>query len=269
MNALGYSLYMSSFEEQKAMFEKLEAKEAFVFTSFHIQEEMEDLENYVQTTREINKWMKKRGFRIIGDVSPKTLKAFNTTTLFEFAQMIQLDLLRLDYGFEKEEILEIAKAYPICFNASTVDPELVKEIQSIGTEVYGCHNFYPRPETGLDDQLFQPINATLHALGIPIIAFIPGDLSKRGPIHEGLPTLEKHRDLLPYVALVELIQTYKVDTVLVGDLSLTTQQQELMSNYLSTGVISLPVVFEEKYKDLYNQTYTIRVDSPYTNMRLQ
>ena len=49
------------------------------------------------------------------------------------------------------------------------------------------------------------------------MAFIPGDGEKRGPLYEGLPTLEKHRNMRPLEAYLELVQECDVDKVLIGD----------------------------------------------------
>ena len=51
------------------------------------------------------------------------------------------------------------------------------------------------------------------------MAFIPGDGEKRGPLYEGLPTLEKHRYMRPLEAYLELVQDCGVDKVLIGDIS--------------------------------------------------
>ncbi len=48
------------------------------------------------------------------------------------------------------------------------------------------------------------------------MAFIPGDGEKRGPLCEGLPTLEKHRNMRPLEAYLELVQDCDVDKVLIG-----------------------------------------------------
>lgn len=44
----------------------------------------------------------------------------------------------------------------------------------------------------------------LKEMGIKLAAFISGDRTRRGPLAKGLPTLEAHRDLPPYVQYHEL-----------------------------------------------------------------
>ena len=63
-----------------------------------------------------------------------------------------------------------------------------------------------------------------------------GDGEKRGPLYEGLPTLEKHRNMRLLEAYLELVQDCGVDKVLIGDISGSLESvQEIAS--ASRGVI--------------------------------
>jgi hypothetical protein len=268
-NKFGISLYLSSFDTQRDMLEQLLGSEYFVFTSFHIQEELNNLDHFKSKTKQMCKWLNDKGFRIIGDVSPKTLQFFEYNNIISFANDMHLDVLRLDYGFNDEEILKIAKEFPIAFNASTVDEALVKKVIQVESDVFALHNFYPRPETGLDDLLFNTFNMKLNDLGIKVMAFIPGDEVKRGPIFEGLPTLEKHRQLPPYVAFLDLAINHNIDSIFVGDIKISDIQLNLIKKYMKDGIINIPVKFDQNYQYLEDQIFTIRVDSPRSIMRLQ
>ncbi len=48
-------------------------------------------------------------------------------------------------------------------------------------------------------------------------AFVPGDAKKRGPLFQGLPTLERHRNWSPFAAAIDLLATGSVDAVYIGD----------------------------------------------------
>ena len=50
------------------------------------------------------------------------------------------------------------------------------------------HNFYPRPETGLDAHWMQKKNEWLKQYGLKTAAFISGNGKLRGPIFAGFPT---------------------------------------------------------------------------------
>lgn len=269
LNQLGLSVYLSTFDIQREMLERFEGRGYYVFSSFHIQEEFNSMEDYCIKAKEICKWLRERQFRIIGDVSLKTLEFFKYNSILEFAKDMEIDVLRLDYGFSVEEILAIAKEYPISFNPSTEDEILAKKILETGAEVFALHNFYPRPETGLDPEEFRSINHKLRDLGIKTLAFIVGDEMKRGPIYEGLPTLEEHRNIPPYIAFLDLATNYEVDGIFVGDVKISETQGNLITDYIRERIVNIPVEFVPNYEYLYEQVFTIRPDSPKAMMRLQ
>ena len=268
-NKFGISLYLSSYDTKRDISERFQGSEYYVFTSFHIQEELNSISDYLKKAKVMCKSLNEKGFKIIADVSLKTLHFFAYDNVIQFAKDMHIDVLRLDYGFSDEEIISIAKVYHIAFNASTINYELVEQLIKNGCKVFAFHNYYPRPETGLDDKMFNNINQKLRKMGVKILAFIPGDEIKRGPIFEGLPTLEKHRFLHPYIAFLDLLSNFKIDSVFVGDIKISDIQFELIENYLTDGVIQIPAHLHKAYQYLYNQIFTIRVDSPDKIMRLQ
>src|SRR5699024_12146026 len=79
------------------------------------------------------------------------------------------------------------------------------------------YNFYPHTDTGMGWTDFKRKNWMLKDYGLRTQAFVPGDALKRFPLYEGLPTVEKHRGVSPYVAAVELIHVANVDDVFIGD----------------------------------------------------
>lgn len=267
MSNLSFSVYVSAFARQKPMLEQMAGTNTLVFTSFHIQEEFDD--NYTAAATKMCCWLKDAGFRIMGDVSPKTLRTFSKTSITDFAADMNLDILRLDYGFELDEIIAISRQYPIAFNASTVDLTAARRIAEAGGQVYAMHNFYPRPETALDDAQFTVINNNLTSLGIKVLAFIPGDEDKRGPVFEGLPTLEKHRRFPPYVAYMDMAVNFRLRDIFIGDMQLSMRQLQLIRHYCQTGIISVPAELALQHHNLYDQVFTIRPDSPLTVKRLQ
>ncbi|WP_353893103.1 MupG family TIM beta-alpha barrel fold protein [Proteinivorax hydrogeniformans] len=265
-NSLGFAVYVSTFEQQKPILEKLTGSNAYVFTSFHIQEEFNN--SYTLKAKQMCSWLSKKGFAIMGDVSPKTLEQFGHDSILDFAQHMGLSALRLDYGFDKEEIIKAYDKFSIIINASVEDSSIV-EVVSPKQEVFAMHNFYPRPETGLDSEQFDSINQGYKKKGGKVLAFIPGDDVKRGPLYEGLPTLEKHRYISPYEAYLDLAINYKIDGICVADVRLSNRQLELIQSYISKGVISIPTQLTLEHEYLYDTVFTIRLDSPKSVKRLQ
>ncbi len=267
INTLGRSVYLSSFDKAKDNLGDLDLEGSFVFTSFHISEEFGA--DYCQRAREMCRWLADRGVKIIADVSKKTLTQFEQPNILNFSKEMGISVLRIDYGFSVEEIMEIARHMPVAVNASTEDNHIAREIVAQGGTVYAIHNFYPRPETGLDEEFFQTINKRLQKEGVRVLAFIPGDETLRGPIFKGLPTLEKHRHVLPYVAYLDLVKNFTVDGVILGDQGLSSVQQNLIGSFIKTEVMDLPAELDKEAEWVYGQVYTVRPDSPSWLARFQ
>lgn len=263
-NPIGLSVYISTFDQQKEMLKNRIGSEGFVFTSFHILEEVD--EAYPDKAVQMCDWLHENRFSIIADVSPKTLEYFNEQDLVSFAKKMHIDVLRLDYGFTDDQIKVISEEFPLVYNASTMD---MGALITTGQQIYVMHNFYPRPETGLDEKLFRSINDKLLNDSVEIMAFIPGDEEKRAPIKAGLPTVETHRNLPPYLAYLDMVQNHKIDHVFIGDVRVSERQLELIEAYQKSGIIQIPVQLIEQYMSLDQQTFTIRIDSPQGLMRLQ
>ena len=131
------------------------------------------------------------------------------------------------------------------------------------------HNFYPRPETGLDDSCFGKLTERLQNMGIKVLAFAPGDTILRQPLFERLPTLEKHRYLPPSVGVIELKQRYRVDGIFIGDPGLSVTEYKHIDTFFREGCVEIPAYLQEKYKNLYGRIFTCRVDSPSWIIRFQ
>jgi len=259
-NSLGFSLYLSTFAGQWSTLAGWTGTGAPVFLSLHISEEFDD--TYCRRAEEVCRTLASNGFRIIADVSRKTLTQFGCRDLVELAGHLQLWALRIDYGFSEAEMAAMAEKMPIVLNASTVSAAAARRIGNAGAEVFAMHNFYPRPETGLDGDYLLEKTRELQQCGLKVLAFISGDTLLRGPVFEGLPTLEEHRSVLPSAAFADLVIHYGMDGVFVADPGLSEQEQQRMRRLCREGIVSVPAVLEPEYEDLYERVFTCRVDSP-------
>ncbi|MEY8352449.1 MupG family TIM beta-alpha barrel fold protein [Lachnospiraceae bacterium 54-53] len=255
----GRSVYVNGFDSMRESLSGL--SRGLVFTSFHISEEFGP--DYCSKAREMCRFLVKQEYEIIGDVSKRTLEAFSSGDILTFAEEMGISILRLDYGFTAQEIRAIAGRIPVAVNASTRDHRLACEIAARGGSVYAIHNFYPRPETGLDEPFFRSVNQTLQDAGVKVLAFIPGDETLRGPVFAGLPTLEKHRGLPPYACWADLCRPENsLYGVLTGDPGISAAQLDLISDSSRSDILSIPAVLQEDHVRLYGQIFTIRPDSP-------
>lgn len=265
-NLLGYSVYLTSFERQRDQLEANADSGAPVFLSLHMSEEFSD--DYCQKAEQTCHWLDRHGYRMIADVSVKTVTQFGESDLIALAKRLGLSALRVDYGFSTEQLTALAAQMPIVLNASTTDPECAAGIaRAAGTRVLAMHNFYPRPETGLDVAFFQKRTRALQAAGLKVFAFIPGDEELRGPINEGLPTLERHRGLPPSACYTDLAERFSTDGIFVGDPGISRREQERIQRFRRHGVLELPAELESSYTSLYGRVFTCRPDSPAWTIR--
>lgn len=259
-------MYLSSFDRVHRFLDKKDTKDIEIFTSLHISEEFG--EDYCRKAEDMCRWLSSKGYRILADISKKTIHSFGEEDMVQFAKRLGIASLRIDYGFTDDEILAISKGSPIVLNASTINEALAEKIVKSGGKASAMHNFYPRPETGLSDKFFAESSKMLKDNGIPVYAFIPGDKEKRGPVFEGLPTLEKHRYWQPLSAYADFIRNFNVDRIFVGDIEISENEQKLIHYFATENILPIPAVVEEKYDFLYEKAFTSRPDSPEGAIRL-
>lgn len=95
-----------------------------------------------------------------------------------------------------------------------------------------------------------------------MLAFIPGDEQLRGPVYEGLPTLEEHRNMLPSAAFADLAVRFGMDEVFLADPGLSEKEMQRIDRFCRENVISVPADLDPGYEGLYDRVFTCRVDSP-------
>lgn len=267
LKTLGRSVYLTQFEEQRASLSAFAAGGAPVFISLHISEEFDAA--YCARVQEMCDFLSAQGWRILADVSEKTIRQFGCADLTALAKRLHLWGLRLDYGFSLDEMCALAQQLPVAVNASTTTPEVARQLAAGGGTVIAMHNFYPRPETGLDPEFLRESTAALQAEGLQVYGFIPGDALLRGPLYAGLPTLEAHRTAAPSAAFADLALNYGLDGIFAGDPEVSAREQEYIRHFCTTGELCLPVALRPSYETLYDRTFTCRPDSPKGLVRYQ
>jgi uncharacterized protein len=226
---IGISFYLNDplAEERIERAGKMGVKRAF--TSLHIPEESGDLAGRAMVLLQC---AKDAGIEVYADVSLKTPGHLGLDSLFDL-KSLGVSGLRLDDFFENELIVELAKEFKLALNASILFEEDVRALLDGGlksSQLLAWHNFYPRIETGLSDWFFQSQNELFGKYGIPVSAYIPGDGEKRGPLFEGLPTLEEHRDMDPFLAALELFH-FGVEDVYIGDPEVSEELLRKLINF--------------------------------------
>lgn len=249
----GISIYLSTNIEMNSEY-LLKAKEvnsSFVFTTINMSEENDELKKDISKVVDL---CKKNKMKLIVDINANSKK---------YIKDYENVYYRIDDGLSNDEIIALAKNNYVVLNSTTLDEEDLKYFKLKGVDfskLYSLHNYYPKVYTGVSLKFLKKRNEIYKKYGLKTMAFIPGDL-KRGPIFEGLPTVEEHRYMDILQASLELIAN-DTDVILLGDLNIKEENWERLK-YLLKGIVPLRInknilknrIFENR-KDYSN--YVVR-----------
>ena len=267
---LGISIYFQDLD-LKYLEDARNCGVEYVFTSLHIpEEEYSDLDQKLPI---FFKQCQKLGLQVVPDVSPATFEKLNIQPHhYQKLKEMGFEALRLDYGFDDYEMIKtLQKDFYLMLNASVIDEEYLQGAKLAGIDlkrIAVTHNFYPHKETGLSLDYFQEKNKIFHQYDLTIQAFVCGDVLKRFPLYEGLPTVEKHRTMNPYVAAVELIHDCGMKDIFIGDSQASIPTLKNIKAYMENGEMHIPCHLESQYAYLYNQKINVRKDQPEKIVRL-
>ena len=246
-----------------------------VFTSLHIPET--DVAVLKKELAAILAAARKYGMEIISDVSPRTLAMLDMPN-FDLSAFHKLGIttLRLDYGYEAAQIAELSHntlGIRLQLNASTITEKILSELQAAGADfshMDALHNFYPRRGTGLSEAALCKKNNLLKRYGIKVGAFVPSQGKQRGPLFEGLPTLEAHR-LWHTDRAARHLAALGVDSVFLSD-SLPLPEELATVGKLRGDevVVEAQLLTGDKIQqELLNHTFTAREDEARDAIRAQ
>ncbi|WP_026692505.1 DUF871 domain-containing protein [Peribacillus kribbensis] len=241
----GVSVYLGYFSEgeQEAYLRRMmEAGFTSIFTSLHIPED--DASLYAGLLRTLGSQAKNLGLELMADLSPRSFEplGLNHENINEISKW-GVTGIRADYGIGAEEIARLSQSMKIALNASTLTRESFQELKRFGLNIKhteAWHNFYPRPETGLERRDFILHNKWLSECGMTVAAFAPGDGDFRGPLFKGLPTLEDHRGASPFTSALDLLLECYVDKAVIGDPSICKESIRKFQQY-QEGVIEISI----------------------------
>lgn len=262
MNHFGISLYLGTgLQKNIEILEKAHRSNIkYAFTSLHIPEEQtKDDANEVKSLLDA---CKEFGVSLIVDIGPRTLKKMGLQSISDLKQT-SISHLRVDYGFTCREMVELSKDFHLVFNASTLQDSQITELQSLHADFSkfsACHNFYPKPLTGLSFARAEKINERMHSLGMKTMAFVAGDKALRGPLKMGLPTVEEQRNGNVLLNMLQLIKLCSTDICMVGDVDISDDAYRQIQE-LSEGYISLKADIRPEYKFIVETIHHDRPDS--------
>lgn len=197
------------------------------------------------------------------------------------------DFIRLDYGYDEKQVRRLYKEFNLqgfVINASIYDEKETEAIIDLfkridpNIKIRACHNYYIRNESGLDDIFAARQDAFFARYDIPVYYCVPSHTSPRGPLHEGLCTLEKHRHMSIRNVLTDLIMNHDLKAFMMADEWLTEdefkqietvfEQLEKNKGKNRIGITFYDNVSQEE-KDIVLGKHLFRYDSPIANLRSQ
>jgi len=230
----------------------------FIFTSLQIPEEQ-----HGDLFRTFNNLIDAAdNLQVIADINPRLFKVIEEKV--NDGLISPNFAVRFDESVSMDSLIRWGQHSRIMLNASTDALEILRELKDRQfdlSKVIVGHNYYPRPETGLDSDFFRKQNEMIKREfpDVSIMAFVPGT-TKRGPIFEGLPTLEHHRNMNVLQASHEL-KNMQVDQVCIGDYEVSEPLAKQLDQYCNHSIISLRVKwFNDDYTHLEDEVFHNRKD---------
>ncbi|SEK43789.1 hypothetical protein SAMN04488700_1427 [Carnobacterium iners] len=204
-----------------------------IFSSLHIPED--ESAHYSKRLKVLGEWATELEMDVMVDISGSVLSKVGLS-LDRPQEILAIGIkgIRIDYGVSNKQISDLSHFMKVSLNASTLTETDLVELKREGANfnhLEAWHNYYPRPETGLDKENFTKKNQWLKQHGFRIVAFVPGDNILRGPLFEGLPSLEKHRYSHPLDAAIELLIDCLVDDIYIGEPGLKKKTQKQFQSY--------------------------------------
>jgi len=237
-----------------------------IFTSFNIPEI--NKENFKRELDIILNIAKNNDMEIISDVSPKTRELLDIDVNdLKGVKNLGISTIRLDDGYNAEEIAKLSRNTEnigLQLNASAITQNFLNDLEKHNADfnaIEALHNFYPRKNTGLSEEFFANKNNLLKSYDIKVGAFISSEGKKRGPIFEGICTLEAHRGINSSLAMRHLT-ALGVDFIFISEsLPFKDEIEELAK--LNNNEVDLKInIFTKNnaVKKLLSRKFTARPD---------
>lgn len=258
--SIGFSIYLGTDDDKNdAIIQKaVAAKMTYAFTSLHIPEEK--VTNYQKAIKNLLEKCRKNNIKLIADVSPHTLEKLACAD-YEDLLAMGFEYLRPDFGYSDSDIVALSQMFHLVLNASTTTISQMKAWEDLGadlTRFTACHNFYPKPLTGLSLKKVNDMNQMFKRFGMMTMTFVAGDCVFREPLFLGLPTVEDQRNHHVFKNILELMKDAASDVVLIGDVDVTDGVYRRIKDY-HEGFITLQCHILDSHQNLL---YNLHHDRP-------
>ncbi|QIW22725.1 DUF871 family protein [Sulfolobus sp. S-194] len=191
------------------------------------------------------------------DINPDILKRVNASPkdLSKFINM-GFKAVRADYGFSKEEIVEMSKQMVVELNPFEItEAELEFIMNNADLErIKAIHNYYPVFYTGISKEIFEEKNKLLKKWGIEIGAFISH------PLYNLRTTLEMLRFVQPFDSANYL--SHFVDRVLIGDPTPKEEWLKDVSIAFKSNKVRIKL-YDERFKEFLKSKFYLYEEKEY------
>lgn len=177
---LGFSVYLGQNLDRDYILNMADLGYDVVFTSLQIPEE--DKKNQMAYLGDLCQLLSAYQITYIIDVTPSLL---NQTIYSYLNQLPHGDFyIRIDNQLNIDLIKDIiSQGFKCCLNASTLTDSMLAHIYrtEFNNQLLYCHNYYPRPDTGLSISFIEEKNQLIRKYDAhaKICAFIPGTLKRK------------------------------------------------------------------------------------------
>ena len=256
-----------------------------VFTTLHLPEL--SFEKQLAAYEVIGKACLEQQLELIVDIGGAYIdRLIEDEEVIERIRKVPFSFIRFDYGFSLEQAAKLYDLYDMkgfVLNASTCSEadadKLISALYKISSncELRACHNFYVRKQSGLSDLSAYKQSRIFASRGIPVYYCLPAYSHARGPLHEGLCTLEKHRYQPLELILSDLYLNQEARSFLFADEWLSEEELALVNRTLKVlseplkQIIEVRVHLHEQLspeeKQIVLQSHEFRCDSPAAALR--
>lgn len=266
---LGFSVYLGNTLDKDYILKMVSIGYDTIFTSLQIPEE--NKQNQLAYLGELCQLLSSFKITYIIDVNPSLLNQ----TLYSYLNQFTYGnfIIRIDDQLNIQLIQEVQHhGFQCCLNASNITSEMLNLIYQHDdqTQLLYCHNYYPRPDTGLSYTFIERKNQLIQTFDkhANIYAFIPGS-KLRAPLYKGLPTIEQHRSLHPLVAAQEL-QSSGISHIIISDTAIDLYSAQLLFDMIRHRHFTLHLKeLDTSFSKRLLTTHTSRIDAPEHIIRSQ
>lgn len=182
-----------------------------------------DLDDY----RKLTHYAHSLNYIIHADINREIFKEIGATMDdLSLLKDFGIDVLRLDYGFSEEEIIQLSlNTNGVMIEDNPIDHDSVfSRAQSIKdkgnpNQLRYCHNFFPLDDTGLDFNETESLTEEFKLMGYPCGIFITSQSSPAylSAYSHGVCSIEDQRYVPAHIAFQELRNTQMYDVIFFGD----------------------------------------------------